>query len=201
MSFYNDNITLLKFKDRFQAELICQHSTTITYQKKNKVFDIVNDKVYSSIVYNNTNQPLTDNTKWEDITTTALLDKVFIDTIIQPQIDKIIANNLIVHNLIYDLPNTDPRKQNLIFLYIAHILQDSRNKQLGIQGVEIDKSGIVTSASDGTNSYSFNVLPYMQHPTFRLFQTTKFGIEYYLQLLTISQFPSNFVLSRDSIGI
>ena len=88
----------------------------------------------------------------------------------------------------------------LIFLLIAHTLQNNQYKALGIQGIEIDSTGIVSSASDGENSYSFNVLSYMEHPSFRLYRTTKYGIEYFMRLLTINTFPSHFRMSCSGVG-
>lgn len=199
MSFYDDNITLQKFKNRFQNELICEYASDITYQKNAKVFSIIENKIYSSLVYNNLNQSLSDNTKWKDITTNTLLDNIFIDTIIQIEINKILNNNKIIDAKIYNLSDTDPLKQELIFLLIAHNLQDAQNKLYNRQGVEIDKDGIVLSAGDGTNNYSFNVLQYMSQPAFRLYRTTKYGIEYYLKLLTIDPLPAYFVISSPAI--
>lgn len=199
MGFFDDNLTLIAFKERFKSDLACEYSSLITYQRNSVTFDKATTKVYKSIIFNNLGNLLTDTAKWSDISTSDTLDQCVVDDLISSEINAILANNDILSNKIISLYDTDRLKLEATLLFIAHNIQQKINASLGVNvSSVVTPSGILTSSSDGANSASLSLLPYMKDPMFSLYSTTRFGMEYYLILASISDM-FNIIITKTGL--
>jgi hypothetical protein len=193
MSFITEKLTLTAFKNQFQSypEVVLEYDSNTTYIERNIfVCDLSNSKIFKNKIYNNINNPLTDDTKWEEITGQAIvnekLDIVLSDTMIQSYINNI-EEDLIDEKVVL-LPD-EILKIRLYNLWIAHNLYKNKLRSLGKTLPSNNTSGLIlTSSSDGENSGSGEVISFYKNPLFIKYKDSVFGVEYFNLMGQISNF-------------
>ena len=194
MSFITDKLTLTAFKSQFQSykEVIFEYDNNVKYvERKVFVADLSDNKIYQNKVYNNSNNPLADSTKWEEVIDPliidAKLDLILTDSLIMDAISSLDESNL--DNRVYIMNDENPLKTKIYNLFIAHYLYKNKLQSLGKNLSMHNASGVImTSASDGENSGSGEILPQYKSQLFTIYKDTVFGIEYFNEIYKLSTF-------------